>query len=81
MSAYLALGYRPMARSANSVELVLPRSFSLGWAAVWFLLFGVGELVYLSYYYLFKKERTAYLLVGDDGQVFRSFDRPPRLTL
>jgi capsule polysaccharide export protein KpsE/RkpR len=32
------------------VQLVKPKKFSFIWALVWFLLFGIGLIVYLLYY-------------------------------
>lgn len=74
--AFLALGYRVTDRSQNTAQLILPRSFSFGWAFVWFLVFGVGVFVYLAYY-LSKRDTIMYLSVGDDGQLYRQMSGSP----
>lgn len=48
--------------------MVKPKEFAFGWATFWFLMFGVGILVYI-FYYMGKKDEMAYLVVGDAGKV------------
>lgn len=74
--AFLALGYRLSARDARSAQLIRPKSFSFGWAFLWFLCFGFGILVYLAYY-LSKRDTIAYLTVSEDGTISRQMSGDP----
>lgn len=47
---YLKRGYKVTYQDADRVQLVKPKTFSLGWALFWFLFFGIGIVVYLLYY-------------------------------
>ena len=51
-----------------------PKKFSFLWALLWFLLFGIGILVYVAYY-LAKSDQTVYLEVDDAGKVRKSWGR------
>jgi uncharacterized BrkB/YihY/UPF0761 family membrane protein len=64
-------GYRVESRAPTSAQLARPKKFSLLWALVWFLLFGIGILVYVAYY-LAKSYQTVYLEVDDAGKVRKS---------
>lgn len=64
---YVAKGYRVVSQTETSAQLVRPKTFSFVWAFLWFLLFGVGLLVYILYYAT-KKDRALYLYV-EDGKV------------
>ncbi len=51
-------------------QLVKPKKFSFLWAILWFLLFGVGLVVYLLYY-AGKKDQTVYLEINERGRIKR----------
>ena len=57
-------GWRLVSQSDQGASMVKPKKFSVGWAILWTLLFGVGLLVYLLYY-MTKKEKLVYLSVVD----------------
>lgn len=57
---YVGQGYRVMSQTETSAQLVKPKQFSFVWAFLWFLLLGVGLIVYLLYY-ASKKDQTVYL--------------------
>ena len=61
-------GYRVLAQTDTTAQLVKPKSFSAGWAIMWFLVFGVGLVVYLLYY-AGKKDQQAYLAVDEAGRL------------
>jgi hypothetical protein len=65
---YVHRDYRVESRSATTAQMVKPKKFSFFWAFVWFLLFGVGVLIYLFYYYA-KKDETAYIEVDGQGKI------------
>lgn len=68
VSRWVGLGYRVQARTPTTAQLVKPKSFSFLWALLWFLVFGVGVLVYL-FYYAAKRDSSVYLTVDDGGAV------------
>jgi hypothetical protein len=59
-----AQGWEIVSRGATEAQMRRPKRFSFGWALLWFLLFGVGLLVYLVWHWL-KAEQLAYLRVVD----------------
>ena len=48
---YIRRGFRVVSRSDSTAQMVKPKTFSLLWAFLWFLLFGIGIIVYLFYYW------------------------------
>ena len=48
---YARIGYEVRSRTQTTVQLVKPKKFSFIWALVWFLLFGIGLIIYLLYYW------------------------------
>ncbi len=68
---YVQQGYRVISQTETSAQLVKPKEFSFVWALFWFLIFGVGVLVYV-FYYAAKKDATLYLTVAPDGTVTRT---------
>jgi hypothetical protein len=68
VARYVAAGYRVVARTPFTAQLVKPKVFSFAWALVWFLLLAVGFVVYLMYY-LSKQDSTVYLTVDLDGTI------------
>ncbi len=65
---YVHQGYRVASQTENSAQLVKPKQFSLIWALLWLLVFGVGILIYV-FYYMAKKDKTVYLTVTADSTV------------
>jgi hypothetical protein len=59
-------GYFVRLRTPTAAQLVKPKEFSLVWALVWFLLCGVGVLIYV-FYYASKRDEGVYLQVDDYG--------------
>jgi hypothetical protein len=69
---YVKQGYHVVvSQTETSAQLVKPKRFSFIWALLWFLVLGIGFLVYL-FYYLGKRDQTVYLAVGADGKVSAS---------
>lgn len=68
IARYVRAGYRVQDRSTTSAQLLRPKDFSAGWAILWFLLCGVGVLVYV-FYYMGKSDSVVYLAVDEDGEV------------
>ena len=61
---YVKQGYHVVSQTEASAQLIKPKRFSLVWAFLWFLLAGVGVIVYLVYY-LAKNDKTVYLSVSE----------------
>jgi len=65
---YVKKGYRVQTQTPSTAQLVKPKSFSLFWAFVWFLLFGFGLVIYLLHY-VAKKDKAIYIEVNEEGKV------------
>jgi len=65
---FVKRGFRVTARTDTTAQLVKPKKFSLLWAILWFLFFGIGLIIYLLYYAA-KKDETIYLDVDERGKV------------
>ena len=65
---YARIGYEVRSRTQTTVQLVKPKKFSFFWALVWFLLFGIGLIVYLIFYWS-ERDQTIYLEVGEHGTI------------
>jgi hypothetical protein len=65
---YARRGYEVRSRTQTTAQLVKPKKFSFIWALVWFLLFGIGLIVYLLYYWG-KRDQTIYLEVDERGKI------------
>jgi hypothetical protein len=50
IDAYVQAGYRLVAGSSSTAQLIKPKTFSFIWALFWFLFFGFGVIVYLIWY-------------------------------
>ncbi len=61
-------GYHVVSRTENSAQLVLPKEFNFLWALLWFLIFGIGLIIYILYY-LSKRDSVIYLRVEPSGEV------------
>jgi hypothetical protein len=73
---FIAQGYRLVARTPTTVQLVRPKHFSAGLAILAFLFFVIGLVIYLLLY-LSDRDETAYLTVDEFGRLDGVFD-PPR---
>ena len=71
INKYANFGYRIVSRTETSAQLVKPKEFSFIAALLWFILLGVGLIIYLLYY-LSKKDDAVYLMVSKNGKVNRS---------
>jgi hypothetical protein len=67
IEAYAQRGYRIVTRRTTSAQLLKPKVFSFFWAFAWFLVFGVGLLVYLIYFAA-KQDSVIHLSVSEDGE-------------
>ena len=65
---YVRAGYRVVNQTPTSVQLMRPKTFSFLWATAWFLLCGVGVLVYI-FYYMSKKDEVTYLSIDQYGRL------------
>ncbi|HXC75844.1 MAG TPA: hypothetical protein VNU19_02225 [Candidatus Acidoferrum sp.] len=68
---YVKKGYRVASQTPKTAQLVKPKKFSFWWALAWFLLLGVGLIVYLLYYGG-KKDHQIYLTVDEGGRISRA---------
>lgn len=68
ISRYLRRGYRVLSQTSTTAQLIKPKKFSLFWALVWLMFWGVGILVYILYY-MAKRDRQVYVEVDIDGNV------------
>ena len=69
INEYVSDGYHVQSQTETSAQLLKPKVFSFVWAFIWFLLLGVGVLVYI-FYYMSKNDQTVYLYV-ENGQVLK----------
>jgi len=65
---YIKRGFRVISHTETTAQLIKPKKFSLLWAFLWFLLLGIGLLVYV-FYYVAKKDQAVYLEVDEAGKV------------
>lgn len=70
VTKYVRKGFRVQSRTDTEAQLVKPKKFSFLWAALWFLMLGIGLIVYLLYYAA-KKDEQVYLQVDQRGKVKR----------
>ena len=68
INQYIRQGYRVVSQTDTTAQLIKPKQFSCLWATLWFLLFGIGILVYL-FYYASKRDEQIYLEVDIYGGV------------
>jgi hypothetical protein len=68
IAQYMHDGFFVRQRSATTAQLVRPKKFSFIWALLWFLLFGIGIIVYLIYYAA-KQDEGRYVEVDEYGAV------------
>lgn len=65
---YMRDGFLLRTRTATTAQLVKQKQFSFIWALLWFLVFGVGLIVYLIYYAA-KRDEGRYVEVDGYGAV------------
>lgn len=65
---YMRCGFFVRHRTETTAQLVKPKKFSFVWALLWFLVFGVGIVVYLIYYAA-KRDEGRYVEVNEYGAV------------
>jgi len=63
---YSRRGFRIVSRTDTTAQLSKPKEFNVLWATLWFLVFGIGVLIYI-FYYMAKTDEIVYLEVGPDG--------------
>ena len=71
IAKYTKRGFQVTARTETTVQLKRPKKFSFLWAFLWFLLLGIGILVYLFYYWS-KKDDVVFIQVDERGKVKRT---------
>ena len=64
---YARMGYEVRARTQTTAQLVKPKKFSFIWALVWFLLFGIGLIIYLLYYWASASRGSTWRLTSAGG--------------
>lgn len=68
IGGYLRRGFFVRLRTPTTAQLVKPKKFSFISALLWFLLFGIGLLIYL-FYYASQRDEGVYLQVDEYGKV------------
>jgi hypothetical protein len=63
-------GFHVVTRTDTTAQLMRPKHFSCLWATLWFLVFGVGLLIY-AFYYLSKSDEVVNIFIDEYGQVRR----------
>lgn len=77
---YVRLGFRVVHQTPTSAQLCAPKRFAFEWAFLWFLLGGVGILVYVSWY-MAQPDTTVSLSVDPSGTVVATSSRDSRSAL
>ena len=67
--------YRVVSQTDSTAQLVKPKRFSFLWALLWFLVIGVGLLIYIGYHVFLKREPQVYLTVDEQGRVHETKDK------
>ena len=62
---YMSEGYIVILRTNTQLQLIRKKKFSLLWAVLWFLLWGVGLLVYI-FYYISKKDEQINITLDEE---------------
>ena len=66
VAQYMSDGFFVRQRTETTAQLVKPKKFSFLWALLWFLVFGIGIVVYLIYYAA-KRDEGRYVEVDQYG--------------
>ena len=69
IARYSRRGFRIENRTDTTAQLVKRKEFSCLAASLWFLLFGIGILVYIVFYYMGKKDTVIFVEVDPRGRV------------
>lgn len=70
IQSYVLQGFRVVARTATTAQLVRPKQFNAALAILGLLFLVIGLLIYLLIY-LAESDATAYLTVDEDGTIRR----------
>jgi len=62
---YMSEGYIVTLRTNTQLQLIRKKKFSLLWAVLWFLLWGVGLIVYI-FYYISKKDEQVNITLDEE---------------
>lgn len=68
VGTYMRDGFFVRQRTTTTAQLVKPKKFSFLWAFLWFLMLGIGIIVYLIYYAA-KQDEGRYVEVDEHGTV------------
>ena len=68
IAKYVSKGYLVVSRTDSTAQLRKPKTFSCLFASLWFLLFGIGIVVYLIYYAA-KRDAIIYIEVNEIGAI------------
>jgi len=68
ISNYVNKGFLVISQTETTAQLIKQKKFSFLWATVWFLVFGIGFLIYVFWYWS-RKDQGVYLEVTDTGQI------------
>jgi len=70
IARYTRKGFRVVSQTPTTAQLAKPRKFSCLFATLWFLLLGIGLLVYI-FWYLAKKDTIIFIEIDSQGKVYR----------
>ena len=68
ITASVSHGFQVVNQTDTSAQLLRKKNFSCLWSILWFLLFGVGLIIYLLYYAA-KRDELLYISVDERGKV------------
>lgn len=68
LAQYSRAGWQAVAITDTTAQLVRRKTFSCLWALLWFLLFGIGLVIYLIWYWA-KRDHTIFVSVDEYGRV------------
>lgn len=63
---YMKEGFIVNLRTDNQLQLIRKKQFSFLWALFWFLIFGIGILIYI-FYFISKKDEQINITLPDDS--------------
>lgn len=70
IASYVKNGFIVVSQTDTTAQLIKHKKFSFLWAVLWFLVFGIGLIVYLIWYAA-KRDTTVYVTVDESGKVQR----------
>lgn len=65
---YVSRGFQVVNQTDTSAQLLKKKTFSCLYSILWFLLFGIGLIIYLLYYAA-KRDELLYISVDERGRV------------